>query len=66
MVRRIAIAVSATTPSRPPGIVSATNGFATTAVIVYAGTPDTADSLVSGNGHAVSQYDVACFQVSQH
>jgi hypothetical protein len=45
------------TLTRPPGIVSLTNGFATTAVNVYAnvtGTPK------------VSQYDVACFQVSQH
>ncbi len=31
---------------------------------VYAGNPGTA-SLVSNNPFAVSQYDVACFQVSQ-
>jgi hypothetical protein len=51
-------------PSGPPGLLSLTNGFATRAVIVYAGSPG-AHSLVSGNAHAVSQYDVACFQVSQ-
>jgi hypothetical protein len=48
----------------PPGITSTTNGFATTAVIVYAGSPNT-PSLANGNALAVSQYDVACFQVSQ-
>jgi hypothetical protein len=42
-----------------------TNGFATRAVNVYAGSPDT-PSLANGNAHAVSQYDVACFQFSQH
>jgi hypothetical protein len=51
-------------PSGPPGLLSTTNGFATRAVIVYAGSPG-AHSLVSNNVHAVSQYDVACFQVSQ-
>jgi hypothetical protein len=49
----------------PPGITSTTNGFATRAVIVYAGSPDT-ESFVNGNPHAVSQYDVACYQFSQH
>jgi hypothetical protein len=52
-------------PSGPPGLLSTTNGFATRAVNVYAGSPDT-HSLASGNEHAVSQYDVACYQVSQH
>jgi hypothetical protein len=51
-------------PSGPPGITSTTNGFATRAVNVYAGSPGT-QSLANGNAHAVSQYDVACFQVSQ-
>jgi hypothetical protein len=41
----------------PAGIVSLTNGFATTAVNVYANVTGTT---------RVSQYDVACFQVSQH
>lgn len=50
-------------PSGPPGITSTTNGFATRAVNVYAGSVGTA-SLNSGNDHAVSQYDVACFEVS--
>ena len=48
----------------PAGIVSTTNGFATTAVNVYAN--PTAQSGVAGNDHTVSQYDVACFQYSQH
>jgi hypothetical protein len=48
----------------PPGLTSTTNGFATRAVNVYAGSPGT-QSLANGNAHAVSQYDVACFQVSQ-
>ena len=52
-------------PSGPPGLISQTNGFATRAVNVYAGSPGT-PSLANGNGHAVSQYDVACYQVSQH
>ena len=51
-------------PAGPPGLLSTTNGFATHAVIVYAGSPGS-HSLVSNNPHAVSQYDVACFQVSQ-
>jgi hypothetical protein len=52
-------------PNGPPGITSTTNGFATRAVNVYAGAPGT-PSAANGNAHAVSQYDVACFQVSQH
>jgi hypothetical protein len=47
----------------PPGIFSKDNGFANTAVNVYAGVPGT-PSATNGNGHAVSQYDVACFEVS--
>ena len=45
--------------------MSTTNGFATRAVNVYAGSPGT-PSLANGNAHAVSQYDVACYQVSLH
>jgi len=52
-------------PTGPAGITSTTNGFATRAVNVYAGSPGT-PSFAHGNAHAVSQYDVACFQVSQH
>jgi hypothetical protein len=48
----------------PPGITSTTNGFATRAVNVYAGSPGT-QSLANGNAHAVSQYDVACYQFAQ-
>ncbi len=50
-------------PTGPAGITSTTNGFATMAVNVYAGSPGT-PSLANGNSAAVSQYDVACFQVS--
>jgi hypothetical protein len=50
-------------PTGPPGITSTTNGFATRAVNVYAGSPGTPSAL-NGNEHAVSQYDVACFEVS--
>jgi hypothetical protein len=50
-------------PTGPPGIFSKDNGFANTAVNVYAGTPGT-PSAMFGNSHAVSQYDVACFEVS--
>jgi hypothetical protein len=51
-------------PTGPAGIMSTTNGFATRAVNVYAGALPDAHSLVSGNEFAVSQYDVACFEVS--
>jgi len=51
-------------PTGPPDLTSTTNGFATRAVNVYAGAPGTESA--DANAHAVSQYDVACFQVSQH
>lgn len=51
-------------PSGPPGLLSTTNGFARVAVNVYAGSG--ANTQTPANAHAVSQYDVACFQVSQH
>jgi len=41
-----------------------TNGFNNTATSVYAGAG--ANTNTPANGHAVSQYDVACFQVSSH
>jgi hypothetical protein len=50
-------------PTGPAGLTSTTNGFATVAVNVYAGSPGT-PSAANGNPNAVSQYDVACFQVS--
>jgi hypothetical protein len=50
-------------PNGPPGIFSMNNGFANVAVNVYAGSPGTPSAL-NGNSHAVSQYDVACFEVS--
>jgi hypothetical protein len=52
-------------PAGPSGIFSKNNGFANVAVNVYAGSPGT-PSAANGNSHAVSQYDVACFQFSQH
>ena len=51
-------------PTGPAGLVSTTNGFTTKAVNVYAGAPGTESA--EANPHAVSQYDVACYQVSQH
>jgi len=51
-------------PTGPPGLLSTTNGFARIAVKVYAGSPGT-QSLANGAATAVSQYDVACYQVSQ-
>jgi hypothetical protein len=47
----------ATGANPPPGFSS--GGFAN-AQTVYAGTPGT-PSAANGNGHAVSQYDIACF-----
>jgi len=49
-------------PTGPPGITSNTNGFATRAVNVYAGSAP----QNSNNPKSVSQYDVACYQVSTH
>lgn len=46
--------------SEPPGFL--TDGFAT-AEAVYAGSDGT-PSAAHGSAHAVSQYDVACFQVT--
>ncbi len=51
---------SATASMSPNGFNTA--GF-TNAANVYAGSPGT-PSAANGNSHAVSQYDVACFQVS--
>lgn len=51
-----------------PGFVEP-NGFTTAgfahAQLVYAGSEGT-PSAANGNFHAVSQYDVACFQVSSN
>jgi hypothetical protein len=49
-------------PTGPPGITSTTNGFATRAVNVYAGS----QPQNSVNPKSVSQYDVACYHVSNH
>jgi hypothetical protein len=48
----------------PAGLISSSNGFATKAVTVYAGSLNT-PSHANGSSKAVSQYDVACFEVSQ-
>lgn len=61
--------LSATAPNEPgnastaPG--SAFNENGGIAGGVYAGSPGT-PSAANGSSNAVSQYDVACFQVSQH
>jgi hypothetical protein len=54
---------SDTAASSPDGFNSA--GFAH-AETVYAGSDGTASATHSSSVHAVSQYDVACFQVSRH
>jgi hypothetical protein len=66
--------LSSTAPNEPgnaanaPGSAfnepSATNPNGGTAGQVYAG--NGRNTQTPANGHAVSQYDVACFQVSQH
>jgi hypothetical protein len=48
--------------SQPPGFGTA--GFANAAAH-YAGSPGTG-SLHSGNAHAVAEYDIACYQVTQN
>jgi hypothetical protein len=53
---------SATAQSSPNGFT--TDGFAK-AETVYAGSPDTASLAHAQSAHAVSQYDVACYQISQ-
>jgi hypothetical protein len=52
-------------PAGPPGLESTTNGFATQASNVYAN-PGSQGGVSSGNSHVVAQYDVACYQFSQH
>lgn len=62
--------LSSTAPMEP-GNAAASPGSAFnedpggTAGAVYAN-PDAQGGISSGNSHVVSQYDVACFQVSQH
>ena len=54
-------AVFPTGPLTPQGFNTA--GF-THAALVYAGSGENTET--SANSNAVSQYDVACFQVAQH
>jgi hypothetical protein len=62
--------LSSTAPTEP-GNAAAAPGSAFnedpggTAGAVYAN-PDAQGGVSSGNSHVVAQYDVACFQVSQH
>jgi hypothetical protein len=55
-------ALAASGGTGPPGFGTA--GFAN-AQAHYAGSEGT-PSAANGNSHAVSQYDVACFQLSSH
>ena len=52
-----------------PGATAQPNGFGTAgfanAAAHYAGSPGTG-SLNSGNAHAVSEYDIACYQATQN
>ena len=54
---------SETAPDSPPGFSS--GGFAH-AETVYAGSDGSASAMHAHSDAAVSQYDVACFQVSHH
>jgi hypothetical protein len=60
--------LSSTAPSEPGNAANASgsafNENGGTAGGVYAGSGQTLNT--PANGHAVSHYDVACFQVSQH
>jgi hypothetical protein len=51
-------------PAGPPGIFSKDNGFARVAVNRYAGSGENTEG--PANPQAISQYDVACYQFSQH
>jgi hypothetical protein len=51
-------------PAGPPGIFSKDNGFANVAVNRYAGSGENTEG--PANPNAISQYDVACYQFSQH
>jgi hypothetical protein len=59
----------ATTPPNTPGNAGSNLGSVFSpsgqSGTVYAGQPGT-PSLANGNSHAVSQYDVACFQQTKH
>ncbi len=61
--------LSSTAPSEPGNAASAPGSAFNetgpgTAGVVYAG--NGVSATTAGSAHAVSQYDVACFQVSQH
>ncbi len=48
----------------PPGLL--TDAFLNIASLRYAGSPDTPSAENANSIHAISQYDIACFQVTQH
>ncbi len=48
----------------PPGLL--TDAFLNIASLRYAGSPDTPSLEHANSIHAISQYDIACFQVTQH
>lgn len=76
MVGMVSATPSPNGPGQPsmscgaPGAELMPNGFATDgfahAGTVYAGSDGTASLLHANSPHAVSQYDMACFQVTQH
>ncbi len=48
----------------PPGLL--TDAFLNIASLRYAGSPGTPSALHANSVHAISQYDIACYQVTQH
>ncbi len=48
----------------PPGQL--TDAFLNIATQRYAGSPDTPSLLHANSPHAISQYDIACFQATVH
>ncbi len=48
----------------PPGLL--TDAFLNIASLRYAGSPDTPSFEHANSVHAISQYDIACYQVTQH
>ncbi len=48
----------------PPGLL--TDAFLNVASLRYAGSPDTPSLEHANSVHAISQYDIACYQVTQH
>ncbi len=53
-----------TITNSPPGQL--TDAFLNIATQRYAGSPDTPSLLHANSPHAISQYDIACFQATVH